>query len=586
MATSDPRQHSAIDPTNIVPSVVAIGLAALLFRLWFLQIVRGDELSRRAEMRNEIRREIPAPRGLIVDRNGRPLASVTPRLAVMVTPDGIANDMNAIHTLASLMGDDAAALKKAIKDNSFRKQLPFVAKVGITVQQALAIEERKQFLPGVEVGTVTARTYPAGEACTHVIGYVGAVTPEDLARYESKQLKLPSFAGHSGIERKFDEFLIGTPGGETVMVDSRNRRIAPPTPWKGSPGDKLVLTIDLRLQKKATELLKGHKGAIVAMKPSTGEVLCLASGPTYDPNALIGPDRGKSFRDLSADANLPMFNRAISGAFGPGSTFKIVTLIAAIRNGIVTPSTTFVCNGRMKIGNTVFRCLGNHGRVDYEHALRDSCNIFFANLALKLSREQIMEVASELGFGEKTGVDLLGEQTGTLPWDSLIKKRKMNWYQGDNMNLSVGQGMVSVTPVQMAAYACLLANNGTLFKPHILLSRTPSVPSDALPQLVEPEVARSVNLDAEWWRRIHNAMVSVVDNGTGHLAQIPGIKIAGKTGSADWDAKQRSHAWFIGYAPADNPQIAFAIVVEAGGRGGREAAPLAKQLVEEYLKSG
>lgn len=585
MLPRDSRSTSAFDPTNIVPSVVAIGLTIVLGRLWYLQIVRGDELSRAAEMRREIRTSIPAPRGMIVDRQGKPLATVQPRLALMIRPDEIQKSKDAVPKLAKLIGEKPAEIQKLIDENSFRRQLPFAAKVGLTVEQAIAIEEQKVFLPGVEVRTLTVRNYPLGGVTAHVVGYVGGVTRDDIERYEANNLTLPSFAGHAGAERRYDLNLVGVPGWEKVSVDSRNRRMGPPEVDRPIPGDRLVLAVDATLQRRATELLQGHRGAIVAIRPSTGEVLCLASAPTFDPNIFTRPLSSLGWRKVGENPKQPLFNRAVSGAFGPGSTFKIVTLIAAIRMGHATTATTFVCDGQMRLGTTTFRCLGNHGRVDYEKALEQSCNIFFAQLALKLDRKKIVEVAEEFGFGSPTGIDLLGERKGVLPWDELIAERNMTWYRGDNMNLSVGQGVVSATPLQMAAYASVLANNGVGYKPTLLLHRSSPPPNESQQSSFARQESLRVKLHAEWWERIRRAMVKVVQSGTGYLAQTDGAQIAGKTGSADWDRNQRSHAWFVGYAPADNPQIAFAIVIEAGGRGGREAAPLARKFVESYMRA-
>ena len=239
----------------------------------------------------------------------------------------------------------------------------------------------------------------------------------------------------------------------------------------------------------------------------------------------------------------------------------------------------------MEVGGTVFRCLGTHGTVDYEKAIRESCNIYFANLALKMQRADFVTQLQDFGFGAPTGVDLLSEVKGIIPTDELVVQRKAKWFRGDNMNLAVGQGVLQVTPLQMAHYASVLANDGVGYRPTILLSRVPSTPGGGKPNQFVPEVGTRIDLPPEWWSRIRQSMVNVVETGTGHRAKIAGVRIAGKTGSADWDSRRRSHAWFIGYAPADNPQIAFAIVIEAVGRGGTEAAPLAGELVQTFLNT-
>ncbi|MFN8140611.1 MAG: penicillin-binding protein 2 [Fimbriimonadales bacterium] len=585
MPLDSTERQSAFDPTNIVPGFVAVALSVLLTRLWFLQIVRGEELSRAAEKRTEIKTTIPAPRGMITDRFGRPLATVKPMLAAFAVPEEMLKQPSAISKLAKIIDEPADELTDLLKKNSFRKHLPMVVKAGITMEQAVAVEEQKLYLPGTSVSTVTVRSYPAKGSCAHVVGYVGNLSKEDLERYEANGLTPPTFVGKSGIERRYDLKLCGESGVERVTVDSRNRKTGLPERSNSVTGDKLILTIDLQLQRRAEQMLAGHKGAIVALKPTTGEVLCLASGPSFDPNIFTKKVSTADWNRIGLSPAKPMLNRATSGTFAPGSTMKMLSLIAAVKAGVVTPHTSFVCKGKMEVGGTVFRCLGTHGTVDYEKAIRESCNIYFANLALKMQRADFVTQLQDFGFGAPTGVDLLSEVKGIIPTDELVVQRKAKWFRGDNMNLAVGQGVLQVTPLQMAHYASVLANDGVGYRPTILLSRVPSTPGGGKPNQFVPEVGTRIDLPPEWWSRIRQSMVNVVETGTGHRAKIAGVRIAGKTGSADWDSRRRSHAWFIGYAPADNPQIAFAIVIEAVGRGGTEAAPLAGELVQTFLNT-
>jgi penicillin-binding protein 2 len=259
----------------------------------------------------------------------------------------------------------------------------------------------------------------------------------------------------------------------------------------------------------------------------------------------------------------------------------MVTLTAAIQAGVVNPATTFVCNGSFKMGDRTFRCLGRHGRIDYARALERSCNVFFAELGTRLKREKMVAAARSYGFSRATGIDLIGESAGTLPDDERMKDKP--WYPGDSVNLSVGQGYTSATPLQMANYVSVIANRGKSFKPHFLKMATEAAPDSPL-KMTQPEIGCEVQLDDIWWDRIIKAMTRVIESGSGINARIRGLSFAGKTGSAEQRRGDKSHAWFVGFAPTENPRIAVAVVLETGGRGGSVAAPIAKALVERYLR--
>jgi penicillin-binding protein 2 len=285
---------------------------------------------------------------------------------------------------------------------------------------------------------------------------------------------------------------------------------------------------------------------------------------------------GRIPRDVWAELNSearPLFNRAIAGTYNPGSTFKIATLVTAIRQGLLSPATTFVCTGSTRIGNRTVRCLGHHGRISYQTAIEKSCNVFFAELGSRIQREQIVSVAQEFGIGNRTGIDIPGESSGLLPTDEWLRSRKENWYTGDTVNLAIGQGRLGVTPLQMACYVSLIANRGIAYRPHIAYRDRP------------PEPLTTVNLDSTWWDRIVGAMKKVVESGTGVRARLDGVSVAGKTGSAQTGAGRRPHGWFIAFAPAEQPTIALAVVVEHSDEGGRVAAPIAHELLKEYFSA-
>ncbi len=555
----------------LVPLAVLLGLLAIVLRLWYLQVVRGEEFSRIAVEKRTVRVAVPPPRGKLLARDGTVIAGLSASLVVMVTPAAIQDDLGAIRRLSSLLKLEPAELQEMIREHEYRKFLPFVAKVGLTTEEAIRIEEQGAFLPGVFVRSEPLRKYPFGNAFAHVLGHVRQPTKEDIERLASLE-DLPSFVGQTGVERTYDVPLIGKCGHDSVSVDVRMRPTSPPVSEPPIPGEDLETTLDVRVQLAAFEALAGRKGAVVALDPRDGSLLCLVSSPAYNPNVFLGRLSPSLWSQLNNETR-PLFNRAVAGAYSPGSTFKVATLIAAIRSGIVSPATTFVCSGSTRIGNRTVRCLGNHGRITFQTAIEKSCNVFFAELGSRLNREQVVGVAGEFGLGSPTGVDIPGEVGALLPTDEWLERKGERWYQGDTVNLAIGQGYINATPIQMANYAALIANRGVAYEPHVARRRGERV-----------EVDR-VALDPMWWDRIVRSMVQVVESGTGVRSRIEGVRVAGKTGSAQTGGGRKPHGWFIAFAPADNPTIALAVVVENLDEGGRVAAPIAKSVLEAYFTS-
>lgn len=578
------RKTRKLDPALVIlPGIVGLGLLALLFRLWFLQVVRGEELSKVAAKRTTLTAPITAPRGQILDRQGRMLAGVKTTLAVMVRPVDIRGREDAIERLAGILGLDPDDIRASVSENNYRATLPFVLMTNLTPKQAIAVEEQKAFLPGVSIRQATVRVYPHSAAGAHAVGYVSGLSEDDQNRLRAAGIEdLPSFTGKVGVERSYDVALLGAAGAVKVQVDRQGRQLAEPETSPPIPGAKVVLGLDLDLQIAARNALGGRRGAVVALDPSTGQVLCMVSSPDYDPNLFVGRITQSQFRKLADNPNKPFLNRTVGAAYAPGSTFKIAALIAAVRAGIISPGTTFVCEGSVRIGDRTFRCLGKHGRINYEAAIEKSCNVFFAEVSKRLERADIVEAAIEFGLGKKTGIDLPSERSGLVPTDDWIRNRNLKWYLGDTVNLGIGQGYLEATPLQMANYAAVIANRGFSYKPHLVQNITPF--GESAPEYAKPQLENKVQIDPLWWERIVDSMKRVVTSGTGVSAHIDGVSFAGKTGSADTRQTERAHAWFIGFAPADQPRIAIAVVVEAAGRGGEEAAPVARAVVSRYLK--
>lgn len=588
MPERDPQRNRLPPQAFILPALVALGLLLVLFRLWYLQMVRGDALSQQALQGRTVSISVSPARGIIVDRKGNAIAGVRPSLALMVVPGEIGGNDEAITRLVKICELDRAELQADIDENMFRRFLPFVAKLGITPEQAIAIEEKRAFLPGVFVRPESVRQYPSGSAAAHVVGYVGVVSPRDVDRLtgDGKRTRqgLPNFVGKVGIERVYDQTLMGLSGKDWVEIDTRGRAMRDSISDPPTPGSNLVLTIDMDLQRLAESLLNGRKGAVVAIDPNTGEILCLASGPTFDPNVFAQRAPRSKIKSLLTDKGLPLLDRAVASAYAPGSTFKIATLLAAVRGGVLTTATHFTCTGSMKVGGRTFRCLGRHGTISYHKAMEKSCNIFFAKLGQAVDRAGLADTALLLGLGQETGVDLLSESAGSLPTQQWLDKRKLKWYPGDTVNMAVGQGYVGCTPLQMAGYIGMVASKGTRYTPHLIKAVNPPG-ANASPRIAKPEIAERMDIPAEWWGRLHEALIAVVTGGTAKAAQIPGITVAGKTGSSEHQSGSRTHGWFVGFAPAENPRIAIAVVLEAGGHGGAVAVPVARQIIERYLRT-
>ncbi len=573
------RELNLTSKAYTLPALTLFILLAITARLYYLQIIKGQHLGEVFVTTRVFRAPIVPPRGDIIDRHGKIIATNQSKLTVLVTPEEIQNNPSALALLSRLLGIPKEELSRTVQENRHLRYAPFILKGNISLKQAIQIEERKALLPGVSVQAQPIRYYPYGKDFAHIVGYVGGLSAQDVERLTSAGYELPHFIGKTGVEAQYDFPLLGKFGYH--RVERRKKTLVIRSTEPPQPGSRLQLTLDADLQSYAQSLLNGRQGAIVAIDPQRGDILCLTSSPAFDPNWFTKPISRKDWARLVSHPGAPLHNRALSSAFAPGSTFKIVTLIAGIRAGLLSPSTTFYCDGAFQLGSRRVRCLGHHGRLDYERAIERSCNVFFANLAHRVGRERIVATAKEFGFGELTGIDLPEEKTGILPTEEWLQMTHRPWYPGNTVNLGIGQGEISATPLQMAHYISIIANRGRGYKPYTLLREQSAESPYAV--ATQPTISHEVRLSDLWWERIHRALTRVVATGTGRAAQIPGITVAGKTGSAEHLRGRRPHAWFIGFAPVEDPKIAVAVLVESGGQGGREAAPLAQKIMARYL---
>ena len=570
---------------------VFAALLVVFVRLWFLQVVKAADLTERALTLRLGSIPRLAPRGLIEDRSGKILAGVKSELVVTVIPDVMRRNPSVLSSLARITGFPVAKLEQRMIG---RRPFYPASICTVPVEVATKVAESAEDLPGVTVESQPVRYYADDVNFSHVLGYVWTPNAKDVTRLTKQGIKPGEFVGKMGIEALYEKQLMGTPGTFQVEMDARQRPVQILNGEEPVPGEPLVLTLDTDLQKLAmTELKQAQAdspdsgGAVVAIDPTNGEVLCLASNPTFAANEFLNGISGTDYDRLAKDPLKPMFNRAISGAYSPGSTFKIVSTLASGTADTFDPGRVVFCPGYYEVGNRRSKCLGHHGSIRFRDALEKSCNTYFSDLAIRTGPEAIKQECLEVGLGRRSGIDLPGEGKAIVPTDDwlraahhLPKSAKPAWFPGDTVNLGIGQGELSVTPLQMADVASLVANQGICYKPHLV--KRFGADEDA-----QPEVLWKIQERDEVWSELRMAMIQVIQHGTARRAEIPGVVWAGKTGSTEHSGlDKKTHSWFVGFAPAENPRIAIAVLVEQSGHGGEIAAPIAARIVAQYLGKG
>ncbi len=559
-------------------------LLAFLLDFWFMQGIRGEEYSHLAE-NNRLRRLPSLPtRGTIFDRGQSAIAATRPSLDLILLREDSSNleaELRRLAPILSLTYEDL--LERVARGRDRPAYEPLVLYEDVNLEELARIEARRELFPSLQVRETLRRSYTHGDVFSHVIGYVGEAAEGEIARLG--QLQLGDIIGKTGIERGYDDRLRGTRGWDLVAVNNLGRRSG--SPWVGRApvhGQPLELTLRLDLQRELRAALGNEAGAGVFLDPWTGEVLALASTPTFDPNQFANRMSAEAWNTISDDPRRPLHDRAIASYYAPGSTFKVVMAIAGLESRSVTPEHTVYCTGSTRIYGQKRLCWkrGGHGRVDLRRALTHSCNVYFYQLGQKMGIEPITDYADRLNVGRLTAIDLPGESKGVLP-SAAWKRQQLGepWYPGDTISIAIGQGLLSVTPVQMAAMISAVATAGQLPRPHLI--RDPTIRPQRL------EIAQAT------FDLVRPALCDAVRQGTGRSANLARVAVCGKTGtaqvfkhSAGIDADklpkaQRDHAWFVGYAPAEHPAIAFAVVVEHGGHGGTTAAPIARRVLELFF---
>lgn len=577
----------------------------LASRFAWLQIVQYDELITKAEANRKTETYHPPRRGVITDKNGEILASNTPVYTLEITPaktPGFQKTLNELEKVISISKTDKRRF------NRLKEELPRLSPVPI--KTALTDEEVARFVaqswrfPGVEIRSRMHRNYPQGEAAAHVVGYLGRINQKDQARLDESD-KGRDYTGtlnigKTGIELSYEEKLHGKPGFEEIEVRASGRPIRTLSKTASIPGNNLVLTLDMGLQRMITKELQGKRGTVIAIEPATGDVLAFVSYPSFDPNLFVDGIDHDTWDALNKDEDKPLMNRALRGTYPIGSTFKPFMALAALETKSRDPKKIIYDNGHFQLGNHIFRDSTKgrgYGPVDMHRSLVVSSDVYYYSLAQDMGIDKIHDFMKPFGFGQITGIDLVGEAKGILPSKEWKMARfKKPWVPGDTISVGIGQGYNSFTMLQLAHAVATLANDGIVMKPHLVKKIVNSQTGEE--QLIAKDPEAIIPLKAENIALVKNAMHEVTTNGTGRaIFKGTPYKVAGKTGTAqvlgikqgsvyDKDKikeRHRDHSLFIAFAPLEKPQIALAIMVENGGFGAAAAAPLARKILDYYL---
>ena len=582
--------------------LVILSFLGLWLRVWYLQVLKGTDFMGLSESNRVRLVSLPSYRGEITDRNGMTMVSIRPSFNLYITPEDVRDLGETLNTLKEKIDFDIPKVKQDI-----RQSQPFsdvLIKADIQREQVAFVEENNRLLGGIHLKVEPLRNYIYKDMAAHVFGYLGEINKDKLMKGEPGY-RMGDLVGKEGIEFLFEEEMKGKKGYKEVEVDVSGRELAVLRKNPPQSGNHLVLTLDLRIQKVVEELMTGTEeepinGSAVVMKVRTGEILAMASKPAFDPNMFSSGISVHDWRKLIFNKQHPLQNKAIDGQFPPGSVYKIVTAYAALEEKIITPEDTVFCPGYFKLGRRSYRCWnrGGHGDVNLHDALVQSCDVYFYTVGHRLGIDTLGRYAKMLGLGVPTQVNLIGEKPGLVPTrDWKLKARGEEWLIGETISASIGQGFNLVTPIQQARMVATVANGGMVLKPYLV--RQIRDKDGRIIKEVFPHIEQKLEGQPDTLTQIQQGLFGVVNEkrGTGWRARLKDIKVAGKTGTAqvvrlkaDFNKDDeipylhRDHAWFAGYAPFENPEIAVAVIVEHGGHGGSAAAPIVRKIIEAYNK--
>ncbi len=580
--------------------LIAVAFAALAVGFWVFQIAQHQKFAEMAENNHQRRLPLPAPRGVLMDRNGRVLVENQNIFNIALVREQTKNIDETLKVVAQTTGADEQQLRDTVarrrREPSYR---PIVLIENATREQVIAVWARRWELPGIIYQEVPSRKYPGSDLAAHLFGYVGEITDAQLQRADYHGIESGTIVGQAGVEQAYNKYLMGTEGNKTVVVNSVGREIRVFSQEDPKEGRALQLTIDADIQKAVDDGItaSGFNGAGIVLDPRNGDVLAFTSHPSYDPNAFAGGIDRATWASLNTDPLKPLQNRALQGRYSPGSTFKMAVALAGLEEGVITPDFHVHCVGSANFYGRNFACWkkGGHGTIDLRHAIEQSCDVYFYTVANMLGIDRINKWATLLGLGVKSNIDLPNELVGLVPstkWKMETMHEK--WYAGETVSVGIGQGQVSVTPIEMAVYAATLASAGTRVTPHLLKAIDEGGGWKPVPA---PPPQSKIDVDPEKIQAIRDGMWGVVNGGgTGGRARVQGHDVCGKTGTAQVvsnsarkilqakykDMDYRDNGWFVFFAPRDNPTIAGVIFLEHGIHG-PNAASVARHVLETYF---
>ena len=590
---------------RVFAMLVIFVFLCLLMRIWYLQILKWQYLTGLSE-NNRVRMvSLPAYRGTIKDRNGETLVSIRPSFNLYITPEDAGDSVSSLDLLAEKIKFKRGKLKKSIgREKSFKDIL---IKTDISREEVAFIEENNMRLPGIKIKAEPLRNYVYKDLMSHTLGYLGEISKSKLKHTNNPFYSQGDFVGKNGLENIFESTLRGKKGHKEIEVDVSGRELKTIRRLPSESGNNLILTLDVKVQAELEKAMtstpeKIVNGSAVVIKVQTGEILAIASKPTFDPNEFAEGITSGSWRKLINDEMHPLQNRSIHSQYPPGSTYKIAVAYAALEEGVIDPETTIYCPGHFKLGRGRYRCWkkSGHGAVNLHDALVQSCDVYFYTLGHRMGIDTLARYAKKFGFGTPAGIGLSREKSGLVPstqWK--LKNRKKAWLLGETISASIGQGYNLVTPLQQANMMAAVANGGMLLKPYIV--KRIEEPGGTTIKEFFPEIRGKIAGSSENLEVIRKALRDVVNGvrGTGKRSRLKNIIVSGKTGTVqvvrmksneelekedEVPYKYRDHAWFVAFAPYEKPEIAVAVLVEHGGHGGTTAAPIAKKIFKKYFK--
>ena len=588
-------------------AVIVLVFSVIGGRFYYLQVVEHDTYSTRSEDNRVKFRPVAPSRGLIFDRNGVLIADNQPAYRLELVPEQVPNIEETLERLGEIIALTESELERFHQVRNARRRFePIPIQLRLTEDEVARFAVNRFRFPGVDVVPYLTRTYPYGADLAHALGYVGAIDADDLRRLDSSDYSGTNHIGKTGIEKRYENLLHGDVGYERVETNAEGRTLRVLERSAPTPGRDLYLTLDVELQQAAREALGDYTGAVVALNPNTGEVLAIVSNPSFDPNPFVSGVTHKQYAELLSAADRPLFDRTVQGGYEPGSTFKMYIALAGLESGVLAPDHVAFSGGYFQLPNQPRRYRdwkpGGHGWVGLEEAISQSVNVYFYQLAVDLGIDRIHEYGSQFGFGRPTGLDVPGEAAGILPsrnWKRGVYNTV--WYPGETVITGIGQGYLVTTPIQLAHAVGILAARGTVTTPHLRLKSIDRTTGTTHPYRLG-QSPPNIAVNPEYWELVVNGMIGVVHGKKGTARAIaaddPPYRIAGKTGTAqvfgrklheagrdpeELERRLRHHALFVSFAPADDPQIALAVVAEHGGGGASVAAPIARRVVDAWL---